>query len=82
MKKLVLSVLALGVLSTPSFAAEPPAELVFATFSAPAPTTGPVTGTVSIVEEGIKIQIMDKPPLVIPFEAIPLLQKSLEEIKK
>lgn len=65
-----------------AIAVEQPAELVFATFSAPAPASGVVTATISVVEEGIKVKIMDVDPLVIPFEAVPLLQKSLEEVKK
>lgn len=82
MKKVILSVLALGALALPVVAVEAPKELVFATFKGMAPESREVTGSVTIVEDGIKFKIMDADPLLIPFDAMPILRQSLEELKK
>lgn len=82
MKKLILSVMAAGALVLPVFA-EDSKELLFARFSAPAPASGEVTASVSVVEGGLAFKVMDKDPLFIPFEAMPLLEKAWqEEFKK
>ena len=80
MKKVILSVLALGALAFPVIAVEQPKELVYAVFTGLAPESREVTAKIAVVEGGLTFKVLDKEPLFIPFEAMPLLEKSYTEM--